>query len=38
MNQPQWVYADIDLSTIAKVRETGQVFNYRDWPGQFRWV
>ena len=38
MNQPQWVYADIDLSTIAKVRETGQVFNYRDWPGQFRCV
>ena len=36
MNQAQWVYADIDLSTIAKVRETGQVFNYRDWPGQFR--
>ena len=36
MNQAQWVFADIDLSTIAKVRETGQVFNYRDWPGQFR--
>ncbi len=38
MNQAQWVYADIDLSTIAKVRETGQVFNYRDWPRQFRCV
>ena len=36
LNQAQWVYADIDLSTIAKVRETGQVFNYRDWPGQLR--
>ncbi|MFM8332014.1 MAG: carbon-nitrogen hydrolase family protein [Candidatus Methylumidiphilus sp.] len=36
INQTQWVYADIDLSTIAKVRETGQVFNYRDWPKQFR--
>ncbi len=36
MNQAQWVYADIDLSTIAKVRANGQVFNYRDWPGQFR--
>lgn len=36
LNQTQWVYADIDLSTIAKVRETGQVFNYRDWPKQFR--
>ena len=36
INQAQWVYADIDLSTIAKVRETGQVFNFRDWGGQFR--
>jgi len=36
LNQTQWVYADIDLSTIAKVRAGGQVFNYRDWPGQFR--
>jgi len=36
LNQTQWVYADIDLSTIAKVRESGQVFNYRDWPKQFR--
>lgn len=38
LNQTQWVYADIDLSTIAKVRESGQVFNYRDWPGQYRCV
>ena len=36
MNQAQWVYADINLAGIAKVRKTGQVFNYRDWPGQFR--
>ena len=36
LNRAQWVYADIDLGTIGKVRETGQVFNYRDWPGQFR--
>jgi predicted amidohydrolase len=36
LNQAQWVYADIDLAGIAKVRATGQVFNYRDWPGQFR--
>lgn len=36
LNQTQWVYADIDLSTIAKVRESGQVFNYRDWPKQSR--
>jgi len=32
----EWVYADIDPAGIAKVRHEGQVFNYRDWPGQFR--
>ena len=36
LNRAQWVYADLDLGSIARVRETGQVFNYRDWPGQFR--
>lgn len=36
MNQPQWVYADIDLASIANIRQTGQVFNYRDWAGQYR--
>jgi predicted amidohydrolase len=36
LNQAQWVYADIDLGSIANIRKTGQVFNYRDWPGQFR--
>ena len=35
-NRAQWVYADIDLDSIAEVRRTGQVFNYRDWAGQFR--
>lgn len=30
-NKPQWVYADIDLQNCEKIRETGQVFNYRDW-------
>jgi predicted amidohydrolase len=35
-NQTQWVFADIDLASIAHIRQTGQVFNYRDWPGQFR--
>ena len=34
-NQVQWVYADIDLAAIAKVRLEGQVFNYQDWPKQF---
>jgi predicted amidohydrolase len=36
LNQARWVYADIDLDSIANIRKTGQVFNYRDWPGQFR--
>lgn len=36
MNVAQWVYAEIDPGSIAKVRTTGQVSNYRDWPGQFR--
>jgi predicted amidohydrolase len=38
LNQAQWVYADIDLGSIAGIRKTGQVFNYRDWPGQFRCI
>ncbi len=36
LNKAQWVYAELDLKQIANIRETGQVFNYRDWPGQFR--
>jgi predicted amidohydrolase len=36
LNAAQWVYADIALDRIAQVRQQGQVFNYRDWPGQFR--
>lgn len=36
LNETQWVFADIDLGAIATVRDSGQVFNYRDWPGQFR--
>ena len=38
LNEPQWVYGDIDLAAIAEVRRNGQVFNYRDWPGQQRIV
>lgn len=30
-NKSQWVYGDIDLQNCEKIRETGQVFNYRDW-------
>ncbi|NDD31450.1 MAG: amidohydrolase [Proteobacteria bacterium] len=33
---PQWVYADVDLAEVARVRASGQVFNHRDWDGQHR--
>lgn len=36
LNATQWVYAEIDLAAIEHIRRTGQVFNYRDWPLQFR--
>ena len=29
--EPQWVYADLDLSLIERVRAEGQVTNYKDW-------
>ena len=38
MNIPQWVFGEIDLTEIARIRREGQVFNYRDWAGQFRHV
>ncbi|MDI3325576.1 carbon-nitrogen hydrolase family protein [Pontibacterium granulatum] len=34
-DQPGWVYADLDLREIARIRQEGQVFNYRDWPRQY---
>jgi predicted amidohydrolase len=36
LNAAQWVYADVDLGAIARVRREGQVFNFRDWTGQLR--
>lgn len=38
LNATQWVYAEISLAAIATVRQQGQVFNYRDWPLQGRFV
>ncbi|MFZ2171360.1 MAG: carbon-nitrogen hydrolase family protein, partial [Methylococcaceae bacterium] len=35
INAVQWVFAEISPSDCAKVREQGQVFNYRDWPLQY---
>lgn len=33
-DQAEWVYADLDLAEIARVRKEGQVFNFRDWGKQ----
>lgn len=35
LNVPSWVYGTLDLGRVREIRETGQVFNYRDWPRQF---
>lgn len=37
-NQSQWVFAELSLSGIETVRAQGQVFNYRDWPLQRRFL
>ncbi len=34
LNQPGWVYAEIDLDKVAQVRQQGQVLNFRHWPEQ----
>lgn len=36
LGAPGWVSAEIDLATVERVRREGQVFNHRDWDGQFR--
>lgn len=38
LNASQWVMAEISLGEIATVRKQGQVFNYRDWPLQNRYL
>lgn len=34
LNKPGWVYADVDLSAVADVRQDGGVLNRRDWTHQ----
>lgn len=34
LDEPGWVYADVDLASIRRVREQGQVLNHRHWPEQ----
>jgi predicted amidohydrolase len=31
LNQPQWVYANVDLPRLQRVRETGEMRNSTDW-------
>ena len=38
MDEPQWVFADLDMDAIDRVRKDGQVLNHRDWNGQDRWT
>ncbi len=33
-DRAEWIYAELDLESIARVRAEGQVFNYRDWDKQ----
>lgn len=32
MNEPRWIYADVDLARAQTVRREGQVLNHRVWP------
>lgn len=34
LNKPQWTFADVDTSLIAKVRQDGGVLNHRHWEEQ----
>ncbi len=34
LDEPGWVYADLDLSAVARLRADGGVLNYAHWPEQ----
>lgn len=34
LDQPGWIYADLDLASVTQVREQGMVLNHRHWPEQ----
>lgn len=34
LNQPQGVYAELDMELLARVRNTGEVQTYNHWPEQ----
>ena len=34
LNDPSWVYAEVDLSRVRRVRDEGEVYNHRHWHDQ----
>lgn len=34
MNEPGWVYANLDLDLLKDARENGEVLNFKDWDAQ----
>jgi predicted amidohydrolase len=34
LNEPQWVYADVDLARLQRVAQTGEMRNSTDWAAQ----
>lgn len=34
LNDPSWVYAEVDLSRVGRVRDEGEVYNHRHWHDQ----
>lgn len=38
MSIAQWVHAELVLDDLARVRAEGQVFNHRDWAGQWQYL
>jgi predicted amidohydrolase len=34
LNEPGWIYGEIDLAAVARVRAEGQVFNHKHWAEQ----
>jgi predicted amidohydrolase len=34
LNEAQWVYAEVDLARLQRVKETGEMRNSADWAGQ----
>lgn len=34
LNEPQWVFADVELSAVGRVRREGAVLNHAHWPEQ----